>query len=539
MRFPALALIFLFLLLGCGPSERADLVFVNGGEPASLDPAVVVDQIGGRAVGSLFEGLTRLDQKGRPEPGMAESWTISEDGLVYVFKIRDAARWSNGDKLTAHHFVQSWRRVLLPETGSDYAAQLYYLKGAKEFSEACSEATKAGQPRPSFDEMVGLRALDDSTLEVTLENPTPFFLDLAAFITLYPVHLDSILDDNGQEDGDWIKPGRLVSNGPYLLSEWKLENRMRIRRNPYYWDDANTALSVIDLLPTDNPNAAVNFFIGGQVDLIMDKGMIPPGMTDALREQPWFHTGAFLGTYFVRLNVERPPFDDARVRRAFAMSVDKQRIVDLITRLNEPVAHGFVPPGAGADYQPSGRSLPYDPKAAAQLLAEAGHEGGRGLPSLDLLLRAKSVEAQIAGELQDMWSRHLGAPVSVSQEEARVYYASQREKNYNLSPSSWVGDYNDPNTFLDLFVGDNGNNRTGYSSPEYDEIIRQAAVETDPQERNQLFQRAEEIVVVEEAVIIPLYHYVGVQFYRSEELGGIEANVIDVHPFRSMYWKNK
>lgn len=342
--FCRLACGVLILLSSCQPMpERADLVFVNGAEPETLDPALITAQIGMRVASSLFEGLTRHNSQGQYEPAMARDWEISDDGLVYRFFLREGVVWSNGDLVTAHDFISSWKRVLTPETGSDYVAQLYYIKQAKAYNEGTL----------SDFSQVGLRALDDKTLEVELENPTPFFLDLCSFMTLCPVHTKSV----EQYGDDWIKPGNLIGNGPYLLEEWKLKDRIRLRRNPRYWDQQNVAMETIDVLPMDNPNAAINFFLTGGVDLIMDKGMVPPTMIDELKKKPFFHSSPFLGTYFFRFNTSKPPFNDVRVRQAFALCVKKSRIVEKITRLGEPVAASLTPPGIGQGYTAPRTSL--------------------------------------------------------------------------------------------------------------------------------------------------------------------------------------
>lgn len=525
--FPAALVSGLLLLLcACGVERgsRADLVFINGAEPESLDPAHITAQVGMRVGDSLFEGLIRLDQNGRPGPGMASSWEISEDALRYTFHLRPEAKWENGDPFTADDVVGSWRRVLTPATGSPYCAQLYPVQGARAFNE--------GRER-DFSK-VGVKAVDEHTVVVELESPTPYFLDLCAFITLAPVHLPSVAE-HGER---WTKPGNLVGNGPYRLVEWRLNDRIRLEKNQRYWDAANVAMATIDLMPVSEPNTAMNFFLTGAVDLIMDKGMIPNTMVDALREKPYFHSDDFLGTYFLRFNVTRPPFDDPRVRRAFAMAIDRKRIVEKITRLGERVASSLVPPGTGDDYQPPASSAGFDPEGARAALAAAGFQDGKGFPLIEYLYMAKSIETHIAVELQSMWSRHLGVNVALTKQEAKVYYASMGELSYDICRSSWVGDYNDPNTFIEMFVTGGGNNRTGYASGRFDHLVEAAAREPDPEHRYRLLGEAERLLVSEDAVIAPIYHYVGVQFYDRDRLGGVEANLIDVHPFRAMYWKS-
>ncbi|MCB1226652.1 MAG: peptide ABC transporter substrate-binding protein [Verrucomicrobiales bacterium] len=511
------------VVVGCAPDRpRADLVFINGAEPESIDPAVVTDQVGMRVSSALFEGLCRVREDGRPEPAVAQRWEISADQRTYTFHLRPEARWSDGSAVTAQDFANSWQRVLDPASGADYASQLYVIEGAREFN----EGETADFAR------VGVRVKDERTLEVRLVNPTPYFIDLCAFATLAPVHLPSIERWSGQ----WIKPGNQVGNGPYVLTSWKLDDHMRLEINPHYWDRAAVAMKTVEILPLSEPNTAINYFLTGEADLIMDKGMVPTSLTATLKQQSWFHTGPFLGTYFTRFNVTRPPFDDARVRQAFALVVDRSRITEKITQLGERPAFGLTPPGAGADYQPP-PGLNFDPERARRLLAEAGYPGGRGLPRVEYLYFPKTVEAHIAVELQAMWKEHLGVEVQLKKQEWKIYLASMKAVDYQMCRSSWVGDYNDPSTFLEMFISSSGNNRTGWKSSQYDDFIRQAAAEPDPTRRNTLFQQAESLLVAEQSVILPIYYYVGVQFYHPERLAGVQANLIDDHPFRCMRWK--
>jgi oligopeptide transport system substrate-binding protein len=475
-----------------------------------------------RLTTSLFEGLCRVNEEGKPEPGMAERWEVSADGLTYTFHLRSAARWSNGDPVTATDFVRSWQRTLQPETAADYASQLYVVKNAAAYNEG--KLTDFSQ--------VGVRALDAATLQVELQNPTPYFIDLCAFVTLVPVHLPTV----EKHSTAWVKPGNIVSNGAYLLKEWSIDDRILLEVNPRYWDAANVHMKTVEVKPASDANTALNYFHSGLCDLMMDKGMVPPTLTEKLKTQPYFHTGPFLGTWFIRLNVTKPPFNDPRIRKAFALVVDKERITGKITNLGEPIAHGLVPPGAGQNYVPPAGLL-RNIAEAQRLLAEAGYPNGKGFPTVDYLHIPLTVERNIAVELKAMWESALGVTVSLSKQEQKAWLASMRELTYQMCRSSWVGDYNDPNTFLEMFLSGSGNNRTGWTSPEYDQLLKAAAAEPVPLKRNALLQQAEHQLIVEGAAIIPVYHYVGVQFYHGDRLGGVKANLIDDHPFRCMYWK--
>lgn len=524
MLRPAVLALLCLTLAACGRvRDRADLVFINGAEPESFDPAVVTDQVGMRISSALFEGLCRIDEAGVPGPGMAERWTVTEDKKHYTFHLRANAQWSNGDPVTAHDFVRSWQRVLDPSFGADYASQLYVIANAAAYNEG--KLTDFTQ--------VGVTALDDQTLTVTLENPTPYFIDLCAFATLAPVHLPTI----EKHGGAWLKPHNIVCNGSYLLEAWRLDDHLRLRKNPRYWDAVNVAMATIEVLPISEPNTAINYFLTGEADLIMDKGMVPTSLTATLKTKPWFHTGPFLGSYFTRFNVTAAPFDNDKVRQAFTHAIDRRRITEKITQLGEIPAWSLTPPGAGADQYTPPPGLDFDPAKARALLAEAGYPGGKGLPRIEYLYFPKTVETNIAVELQSMWKEHLGVPVQIVKQEWKVYLASMKSLQYQMCRSSWVGDYNDPNTFLEMFTSASGNNRTGWKSPDYDGLLATAAIVADPAQRNATLSQAEQLLVSTDAVILPIYYYVGVQFYHPDRLTGVRPNLIDDHPFRCMRWK--
>ncbi len=519
-----MAVLLVFVCAGCSSEQRADLVFLNGAEPETLDPALITGQPEGRVANALFEGLLTFDQSGKARPGMAETWEVSEEGRVYTFKLRDGLQWSDGTPLTARDFVESWKRTLDPATASEYAYQLHYVKGAKAFNE--DTITDFAN--------VGISAPDEQTLRVELENPTPFFLDLCAFVTLLPVPMHAV-----ERYGDsWTKPGNLVSNGAYVLESWRINDRIRLRKNPRYWNAANVAMETIDVIPVSKANTAFNLYASGQADLMMDKGLVPPALLGEIKKRDDFQAAPFLGTYFLRYNCEKGPFADARVRRAFSIVIDKQSIVERITRAGELPARGFVPPGAGG-YEPIEGCGEQDLEEAKRLLSDAGYSNGQGFPMVTYLYSEGELNEAIAVELQGMWRRELGVNVQLLRQEWKVYLRSLSTLDYDIARSSWVGDYPDPNTFLDMFVSGGGNNRTGWSDPEYDRLIAAAAAELDPNVRYRILRQAEKILVCEQMPVCPLYFYVGIQLYDADKLGGIEGNILDEHPLKAMFWKRR
>ena len=509
-------------LTSCDSSgSRADLVILNGAEPESIDPAVITGQLDGRVAYALFDGLVHFDRHGVPQPAIAQSWDLSSNATTYTFHLRSNAKWSNNEPVTANDFVESWKRTLLPETAAEYAYVMYHIKNAQAFNEGKIKDFS----------LVGVHALDAQTLRVELEDPTPYFLDLLAYVPYLPVYIPSVK----QFGDDWIKPAHLVNDGPFLMEEWRLNYRIRLRKNPNYWDAQNVRLQTVDLLPIENAISAYNFYASKVADLILDKGLTPPSLITEIKRRPDFHAAPFLGDYFIRFNVTRKVFSDARVRQAFAMAIERKRIVQKITQAGEPPAYSFTPPGT-AGYQPP-EMFHFDPEKARQLLADAGYPQGRGFPTVTYLYDNKKLNEDIAIEIQSMLWQELGVHVELQKQEWKVYLNSMNRRDYDFCRSSWIGDYNDPNTFLDCFVTNGGNNRTGWSNQEYDRLIEAAGKEADQRKRFDYFRQAEDILLNQATPICPLYFYMGIQIYDNAKLGGIEPNLLDEHPFREMYRK--
>jgi oligopeptide transport system substrate-binding protein len=511
-----------FLGLGCGGlQDPADLVIINGPEPESLDPAMITSQSDGRVVLALFEGLTRFNASSAdPEPGIAASWHISDDGLVYTFQIRPEAAWSTSEPITAKDVLYSWRRILEPATACEYAGLLFCIRNAREYA--------TGHLKDP--EQIGLSVSGDHSFRVELVEPTAYFLDICALPNFAVVPRRAI-----EESGDrWLMKAPVRASGAFSLDSWRLNDRIRLRRNPHYWDAANTRSDRVDLLPCSNANTALNLYETGAVDIVWDKELAPSELVDLLVTRPDFHRFDTLGTYFIRLNVTRVPFDDVRVRQALAMAIDKKLIVEKITRGGERVADQFVPPILPGYHSPPG--LAYDPEKARELLAEAGFPGGQDFPPMEYMYNntGKNHE-RIAVELRAMWGRELGVSVNLRKLESKVYLRAQALREYDACRSSWIGDYSDPNTFLEVFLSDSGNNRTGWKEPRYDKLLRQANGEPDPVRREELLRSAESILIREAVPIIPLYIYSGLEYYDGTRVGGIHSNSRGEHPLRAIH----
>jgi oligopeptide transport system substrate-binding protein len=526
LRFVA---IFFFCVLGltpgCKPFEpKADLVIINNAEPESLDPAQVTGQSEMRVVSALFEGLCRYNAKtGEPEPALSDRWRISEDGRTYTFHIREGLRWSTGEPISSADFLYSWRRILAPETAADYAGQFYYIKNAEAYN--TGSITNVDQ--------VGISAPDPSTFQVVLNQRTPFFLNICALQMAAVVPRKAI-----EAKGDhWILSRPLPVSGAYELASWRINDKIRLRRNDRYWDAGSCQNTFVDLLPVGSASVALNLYETGGTDIVWDKELIPAELLEELQKRPDFHTFDYLGSYFVRFNVTRKPFDDARVRRAFALSVDKERILRKIVKTGGKIASALTPSGIRNYTPPEG--LGYNPAFAKKLLAEAGYPDGANFPTVTYMFNyaagAVGIHEKIAVEMQQMWREELGVRVDLRRVESKIFYGAQSALDYDFSRSSWIGDYNDPTTFLDLFRSANGNNRTGWKNRRYDELLDQANAEADSAKRNAMLQQAEALLVHDEVPILPLYYYVGINYFDSTKITGIYNNVVDVHPIHLIH----
>ncbi len=465
-------------------------------EPAALDPHMVTGHTEHRILTSLFEGLTTLHQKTlEVEPGAASSWEISDDGLVYTFTINPDANWSDGAPVRAQDFVYGWKRHLSPKLASEYSYMLWCLKNGRAYNEGAIT---------DFDE-VGVKALDDKTLEVTLEYPAPYFLSMQIHYAWFPV-LQSNIEEFGAIDdriSRWTLAGNMVSNGPFKLVEWRPDQIIRTERNEHYWNVENVALDGVEFYPMDSLLTEERSFQSGKVHLI--ETLMATKIQTYRQENPEvLRIEPLIGTYFYRFNTTRPPLDDPRVRRALAMAIDRQSICDSIMYGAAAPASALTPPDL-AGYTAEA-SIPYDVEAARALLAEAGYPDGQGLRPIEILYNESEDHQRIAEAVQDMWKKNLNVEVLTNKQEWKVYLQSMNALNYDVVRSAWIADFLDPINYHECFVTDGGNNRTGWSSPEFDRLVEAARYELDHGKRYDLLQQAEAILL-NEAPVGPIYTY--------------------------------
>ncbi len=491
----------------------------NGAEPKDLDPHTTTGVPEHHIELNLFEPLVDADPKTlAPKPGVAESWKISKDGKTYTFKLRKNAKWSNGEPVTAKDFVYSWTRLLLPATAAEYAYQAYYVKNGKAFNEG--KLKDASQ--------LGFKAIDDFTFEVQLENPTPFFLGLMTHHSLYPVN-KGVIEKHGAK---WTRPENMVTNGAYSLEKWEMNKVITLKKSETYWDKANVKIERVSFHPVEKLDTEEKMFRSKGLHTTNEVPLekIPFWQAD---KSGVYQQSPYLGIYHYWINVNKAPMDNKLVRRALNLGFDRERIVKYVTRGGQNPATAFTPPGAGG-FQPKSR-LPKDGSKigeAKELLVKAGYPGGKGLPPIDLLYNTSDAHKKIAEAMQQMWKENLGIEVRLVNQEWKVYLDSQTTKNYMVSRAGWIGDYNDANTFLDMFVSDNGNNKAGFKNAKYDELVAKAAKEVNAKKRLEYFQDAEAILM-EELPTIPIYVYTRV-YLKSKAVQGWHANILDYHPMKTL-----
>jgi oligopeptide transport system substrate-binding protein len=521
---PSLALaVTLALAAGCEPggsegyfgtTSRAGkdttTLYANAfGEPSAIDPGLSHDWSSGGVILQLFEGLTVYHPKdSHPVQGVAERWEQSADNRVYRFHLRPDAKWSDGRPVTAHDFEYAWKRVLTPKTGARAATNLYILKNGELFHKG----------KLKDHTQVGVRAVDDLTLLVTLERPAPYFLDLTSSPNLLPVRRDIIEAFEARGEADlWTRPENIVVNGPYTLESWRFRYEITMRKNPFYWDAQRLNIHRIVWMLVDNQHATMNLYKAGEIDLMGDTSL-PAAYIAALSDKKDFVTYPWLGTIWYEFNTKKPPLDDPRVRRALNLAVDKSQIVLSVLRGAPPVATHYVPDYVGFGYAEQAAAdsasgagpfnpidMTFNPERARALLQEAGYpieqtrDGrseaatrlARGFPPIEILYNTAEEHRQVAVAIQAMWKQHLGVSVTLRNEEWRILLKTVRDGQYQIARLGWVADYNHPHSWLASFMSDNPQNSTGCKDPAFDALVAEAARTEDRRESIRLYRRAE------------------------------------------------
>ena len=489
------AVLSLGTMVGCAKREKpADvarkdqtLLVGNVAEPADLDPAVVVAWTDANIAYSLFEALTWIDEKTtKPIPAAAERWEVSSDGLVYTFHLRPTGRWSDGAPVTAGDFAYAFQRMLTPALAAPYSYMLWPIKNAKAYN--AGEITDFGK--------VGVKVLGPLILQLSLEKPTPYLPALAAHQTWLPVQRATIerfgrMDQKGTH---WTRPGNLVGNGAFTLSEWLPNSHITVVRNTTYWNAAHVRLKKIVFFPIESADSEEVNFRGGQLHVTygLPVTKLEPYRQNHPDELQMDHN---LASYYLFFNTQRPPLDNPKVRLALSMAIDRIALAKDIFRDSRSPAYGLVPPECGG-YTSRSR-VSSDLNEARRLLAEAGYPLGKGLPSLEIQSYSSEDSIRSLEAIQARWRKELGVTVTISPMEQKTLFQNAQNGNYMIDTSAWIADYPDPFTFLETMTTGNGNNWARWSNARYDALIQQASASTDPSRRFELFQQAEEIIVRE------------------------------------------
>jgi len=523
LKAPLLAT-FTALLIACSAGESnvvqgnrdGILHYGNGSEPQGLDPHVVTGVPENHIIRALFEGLAvKNPYTLEPEPGVAESWDISEDGRTVTFHINPEARWSNGEAMTARDYVWSWQRALNPAMGNLYAYMLYPVRNAEAF--ATGKLDDFGK--------VGVKALDDLTLQVTLNERTPYFIQLMDHYSTFALHRATIEKFGKATDRftRWTRVENIVSNGAFRLKEWKLNRRIVVEKSDTYWDRDNVKLNGVVFYPTENIVSEERMFRVGQLHYTQSIPLDKIPVYRAMENSPYVQA-PYLGTYYFLINTTRPPVDDVRVRQALSMAVDRDKLNRTVLQGSNVAAYSITPPDTLGYYPP--KLFGYDVEKARTLLADAGYPNGEGFPPLELTYNTSESHRKIAVALQQMWKDALNIRVTLSNQEWKVYLDSVTQMDFQIARRGWIGDYVDPNNFLDLFITGGGNNNTGFSDPRYDEMILRLAPQAETrEERYAIFYEAETILM-EQMPIIPIYTYTSKHLIHPS-VKGLPSNLMD------------
>ena len=535
------------LFIGCGDSSansgsgssNQQLVFNLGEDPETMDPTLNNSSGAGTMILNAFEGLMVLDENDQAVEGTAESMEVSEDGLVYTFKIREDAnsyfvdtKWSDGEAVTADNFKYSWLRALNKETAAEYAYQLFYIKNAEKFYNGEVTADE-----------VGINVIDEKTLEVTLETPTSYFPQLLAFTTYVPLREDIV---SANPEGWATNPETYVSNGPFKLVQWDMKDQLVFEKNENYWDKDSVKLETLTFKLVSDDTTAYSELKAGNFDMVnsVPTNEIEPGIEEGL-----VHVNPKLGSYYFAINVGKQDtlsedvkevLSNKLVRQALNLAIDRQEIIDNVGKAEQVPAYSFVPQGITDENSNDFASKEYyDPSdmegniaKAKELLKEAGYEDGKGIPTIELMYNSEGAHKDICQIIQQNWEE-IGINVELTNQEWAVFLNTRQQGDYQIARHGWSGDYIDPMTFLDLWTTSGGNNDTGFSNARYDELIAAAKVETDSEKRLEMLREAEDILM-DEMPILPIYYYTTVTA-ANENVKGVRISTLGKISFKYAY----
>lgn len=534
--FSIAAFCSIILFAGCQEKSSLDkatedgiLIVGNNSEPQSFDPHIATSVADMHIINAVMEGLVRGDPNDDSaiHPGVALEWKSSPTADEWTFFLRKDAVWSDGAPITAQDFAYAYKRLLHPQFGGRYADMLYPLLNAEQFN----KNKTAGFPW----DQVGVTCPDDHTLVLKLRSPMPHLPLLLLHPTWFPVPRHSLEQHGGMLDrtGAWTRPGKAVSNGPFTISKHRFNDYVEVAKNPRFHGVDKVSLNAIRFLPTVNGFTETRMFFGGKIHVTNN---VPPEMSDYAGQHAKnaFKQENYYATIFYRLNTLKPPLNDPRVREALSLAVDRNALVRDVVRGAGTSAHGFTPPGAGYD---TPRQVSFNPEKARQLLAEAGYPDGKNFPRVEIMTTSREVQKTMAEAIQAMWKQHLGIHIDIRSCEWTAYKFAQNTMQYDISSSSWSGDYLDPSTFIDLWSTQSGNNNTGWASPRFDALLKKARHSGSISERMTSLKTAES-VMLKEFPIIPLY-WSKRSYLQRPEVKGWNPLLLDNHVPEAIWLEKK
>ena len=521
-----IALLGFILLTGCKEESSIDkatrngiLIVGNNSEPQSFDPHIATSVADMHIINAVMEGLVRGDPKDDSivHPGVALSWESSEQADEWTFHLRKDVVWSDGTPITSQDFAYAYQRLLHPKFGGRYSDMLYPLLNAEQFN----KDKQAAFPW----EQVGVSCPDSHTLVLKLRASMPQLPLLLLHPTWFPIPRHALEAHQGMLDrtGGWTRPGKAVGNGPFVMSEHRFNDYVEVAKNPLFHGAKSVALNAIRFLPTVNGFTETRMYFDGKIHVTNN---VPPEMSDYAKRHAGdaYKQENYYTTIFYRLNTLKPPLNDPRVRQALTLSIDRETLVRDVARGAGTPAYGFTPPGAGYE---TPQQLKFDPQRARRLLAKAGYPGGKGFPKVEIMTTSREVQKTMAEAIQAMWKQHLGIHIDIRSCEWTAYKFAQNTMQYDISSSSWSGDYLDPSTFIDLWASQSGNNNTGWASARFDAEIEKARHSGNVGNRMASLASAE-TAMLEESPVIPLY-WAKRCYLQRPEVKGWHPLLLDNH----------
>ncbi|UGQ16020.1 peptide ABC transporter substrate-binding protein [Borrelia sp. RT5S] len=514
--------LFVISILSCAKEDSKEIISFKislGGEPRSIDPQISEDAMGAAVIGQMFKGVVDIDaQTGGYKPGLAHSWDISSDGLTYTFYLREGLIWSDGVPITAEGIRKSYIRILNKDTASQYVGMVKsVIKNAQEYFDGLV-----------LDSEVGVKALNDTTLEITLANPRPYFLDMLAHHTYMPVPVH-VIEKHGNK---WTDPENMVVSGPFKLKEKLVNDKIVIAKNDKYYNASNVEIDEVVFYTINNSTTSYRMYENDELDALTTP-TIPSNLIKEIKLRNDYYTSAVNGLYYFSFNTTIKPLDNPKVREALTLAIDRETLTEKVMENSSIPTRGISPNFKNYSY---GKELTlFDPQRAKQLLAEAGFPEGKGFPTLKLKYNTNENHKKICEFIQNQWAMILNVNVTLENEEWTTYLASRQNGNYEIARGGWLGDYSDPMAFLGLFQKEFTHFTSyKYFNEEYENLINKSNLEQDPIKRQDILRKAEEIIVEQDFPVAPLYIYAGNYLFNNDKWTGWAPNILERFDFSEL-----